>query len=320
MIAARRGGDAINGSPHSCCRAQVFFCQPAQYTGMSDSSILIGTVTVGNIIAFMLVALAVIFAAYLMYKTVKAILARYTTRSVARWTARFAGYLVLLAGFYWIDLIFLGFDIEATIASLGIISIALAFASQQIISSLLAGFLIAMNRTIALDDWVEVGGDPATGLSQVKDMTFTRTILKDRDGRVFLMPNSTLLSSKIVNYSKSGFIEIPLNLILPVTIPFTRVQDTCLSILSENPDILPNKQSGGSAAKRGIRSSFFFQGYSRLGKRTDLLTPRVLFTGITNQGNAVSIRFWIQDVVRREDIISDVLAEVSKRLNPGTTQ
>jgi len=287
---------------------------------MSDPSILIGTVTVGNIIAFMLVALAVIFAAYLVYKAVKAILGRYTTRSVARWTARFAGYLVLLAGFYWIDLVFLGFDIEATIASLGIISIALAFASQQIISSLLAGFLIAINRTIALDDWVEVGGDPATGISQVKDMTFTRAILKDRDGRVFLMPNSILLSSKIINYSKSGFIEIPLNLILPVTIPFTRVRDTCLSILSENPDILPNKQPGGPAVKRSIRSSFFFQGYSRLGKRSDLLTPRVLFTGITNQGNAVSIRVWIRDIVRREEIASAVLAEISKRLNPDTIQ
>jgi small-conductance mechanosensitive channel len=287
---------------------------------MSDSSILIGTVSVENIIAFMLVALAVIFAAYLVYKAVKAVLTRYTTRSVARWTARFAGYLVLLVGFYWIDLVFLGFDIEATIASLGIISIALAFASQQIISSLLAGFLIAINRTIALDDWVDVGGDPATGISQVKDMAFTRTILKDRDGRVFLMPNSTLLSSKIVNYSKSGFIEIPLNLILPVTIPFTRVRDTCLSILSENPDILPNRQSGSPAAKPSIRSSFFFQGYSRIGKRTDLLTPRVLFTGITNQGNAVSIRFWIQDIVRREEIASAVLAEISKRLMPDTIQ
>ncbi|MCJ7794242.1 MAG: mechanosensitive ion channel family protein [Methanoregulaceae archaeon] len=285
---------------------------------MSDAATLIGTVNVGNLIVFMLAALIVIFTAYLMYKGVKAVLFRFTTRSVARWTARFAGYLILLLGLYWIVQVFLGFDIEATIASLGIISIALAFASQQIISSLLAGFLIAINRTIALDDWVEIGGDPTTGISQVKDMTFTRTILKDRDGRVFIMPNSTLLSSKIVNYSKSGFIEIPLNLILPATIPFSRVQDTCLSILSENPDILPNKQSGDPAVKRGIRSSFFFQGYSRPGKRTDMLTPRVLFTGITNQGNAISIRFWIQDVVRREEITSAVLAEISKRLMPDT--
>ena len=287
---------------------------------MSDAPALIGKVTAGNIIAFMLVALAVIFAAYLMYKAVKAILARYTTRSVARWTARFAGYLVLLAGLYWIDLVFLGFDIEATIASLGIISIALAFASQQIISSLLAGFLIAINRTIALDDWVEVGGDPATGISQVKDLTFTRTILRDRDGRVYLMPNSTLVSSKIINYSKSGFIEIPLNLILPVTIPFEQARDVILPVLAENPEILPNGKNEGFAAKGGIRTSFFFQGYTRLRANTGLLTPRVLFTGITNQGNAISIRFWIRDVVRREDIVSEVLAEVSKRLNPDKDQ
>lgn len=287
---------------------------------MSDAPALIGKVTAGNIIAFMLVALAVIFAAYLMYKAVKAILARYTTRSVARWTARFAGYLVLLAGLYWIDLVFLGFDIEATIASLGIISIALAFASQQIISSLLAGFLIAMNRTIALDDWIEVGGDPATGISQVKDLTFTRTILRDRDGRVYLMPNSTLVSSKIVNYSKSGFIEIPLNLILPITVPFERARDVILPVLAENPEILPNGKNEGYTAKGGIRTSFFFQGYTRLRANTGLLTPRVLFTGITNQGNAISIRFWIRDVVRREDIVSEVLAEVSKRLNPDKDQ
>ncbi len=287
---------------------------------MSDAATLIGTVNVGNLIVFLFAALFIIFIAYLMYKGVKAVLTRFTTRSVARWTARFAGYLILLFGFYWILQIFLGFDIEATIASLGIISIALAFASQQIISSLLAGFLITINRTIALDDWVEIGGEPATGIAQVKDLTFTRTILKDRDGRVFIMPNSTLLSSKIVNYSKSGFIEVPLNLILPVTIPFGKVRDVALSVLGENAGVLPNGLNGDLLAKRSIRSSFFFQGYSGPEKRTDLFAPRVLFTGITNQGNAFSIRFWIQDVVRREEITSAVLAEISKRLMPDTMQ
>jgi hypothetical protein len=65
---------------------------------MSDAPILIGTVSIGNLIAFLLVALAVVFTAYLVYKAVNAVLTWYTTRSVARWTARFAGYIVLLAG------------------------------------------------------------------------------------------------------------------------------------------------------------------------------------------------------------------------------
>ena len=284
---------------------------------MSDAGFLFSNIAVANIIWFLLTFVAVFFAAYISYKLVKAGLVRWTTRSIARWTARFAGYLVFLVGLYAIDRWFLGVDIGATIASVGIISIALAFASQQIISSLLAGFLITINRTISLDDWVELGGLPNTGCSQVKDITFTRTILRDRDGRVYIVPNATLLESKIVNYSKSGFIEIPLTLILPFEIPFERARDVILSALSSHPDVLPDKRSIGQTVPSGMRSSFFFQGYTWLKTNPEALVPRVLFVTITNQGNTVSIRFWIRDVVRREEITSEVLAEISRQLKIG---
>jgi small-conductance mechanosensitive channel len=284
---------------------------------MSDASFLFSNIAVANIIWFLLTFVAVFFAAYISYKLVKAGLVRWTTRSIARWTARFAGYIVFLVGLYVIDRWFLGVDIGATIASVGIISIALAFASQQIISSLLAGFLITINRTISLDDWVELGGLPNTGCSQVKDITFTRTILRDRDGRVYIVPNATLLESKIVNYSKSGFIEIPLTLILPFEIPFERARDIIMGVLSSHPDILPDKRSIGQTVPFGMRSSFFFQGYTWLKTNPEGLIPRVLFTSITNQGNTISVRFWIRDVVRREDITSEVLAEISRQLKIG---
>jgi len=285
---------------------------------MADLTFFIGNVLVENIIAFMLWSIAVLFAAYLCYKAVKQILFRYTSRSFARWTARFAGYIILVVGIYYADLIFLGFDVKATLASLGIISIALAFASQQIVSSLLAGILITVNRTIALDDWIEVGGDPATGISQVKDITFTRTILRDRDGRVYILPNATLLGSKIVNYSKSGFVEIPLSITLPASVPFDRAAEEILAVIRAHPDILP----GGSAAipqkNNGFADSFFIQGYTRTRKDPSSLSPRVLFTGITHQGNVISIRFWVQDISKGEDISSSVLAEISRRI-PAVT-
>jgi small-conductance mechanosensitive channel len=281
---------------------------------MSDAGLLFSNIAAENIIGFMLTFVAVFFAAYISYKLVKAGLMRWTTRSIARWTARFAGYIVFFIGFYVIERWFLGFDIGATLASVGIISIALAFASQQIISSLLAGFLITINRTITLDDWVELGGLPDTGCSQVKDITFTRTILRDRDGRIYIVPNSTLLSSKIVNYSKSGFIEIPLTLILPFENPFERAHDVIMSVLSSHPDVLPDRRSTDPLVPSGMRSSFFFQGYTWLKADPDGLVPRVLFVTITNQGNTISIRFWIRDVVRREEITSEVLIEISRQL------
>lgn len=282
---------------------------------MSDAHILIGSVTLENFIIFILACLVVIFSAYISYKIVKIILLRYTSDSVARWAARFAGYLVVGLGLYGIDLAFLGLDINATIASLGIISIALAFASQQIVSNLLAGFLITINRTIRLDDWVELGGDPTTGISRVKDLTFTRSVLKDRDGRVYLVPNATLLSSKIVNYSKSGFIEIPVMITLPLKIPFDEARTVILSVLNSHPDILPNGKPADHSVRSGIASSFFFQGYTGRKAKPDQLVSRVLFTGITAQGNTISIRFWIFNITRREEITSEILSEISKRLN-----
>ena len=283
---------------------------------MADSQFLIGTVTIGNIIVFLLALSAVIFISYLSYKGTKAVLVRYTTRSVARWAARFAGYFIFLLGLYIIDLTILGFDINATIASLGVISIALAFASQQIISNLLAGILIAINRTIRLDDWVELGGDPTTGIAQVKDLTFTKTALKDRDGRVFVVPNASLLSSKIVNYSKSGFIEVPVPLTIPFEIPFDDAQETILAVLKDHGDLLLHGTPTEDSDSPGMGSSFFFQGYSGR-KRADpeRFTPRVLFTGIVPQGNLISLRFWVKDIVRREEITSAILSEISRQLN-----
>ena len=44
-------------------------------------------------------------------------------------------------------------------------------------------------------------------------------------------------------------------------------------------------------------------------------SPRVLLTGLAPLGNTVTIRFWIHDITRREEIVSDVLYESGQRLD-----
>jgi small-conductance mechanosensitive channel len=281
---------------------------------MSDTHLIIGNVTIESFIIFTVATIAVIFLAYLCYKAVYTVLERFSSRSVARWTARFTGYIIFGIGLYYIDLTILGFDISATFASLGILSIALAFASQQIISNLLAGLLIAINRTIALDDWIELGNEPETGIAQVLDMTFTRTILKDRDGRVFLLPNATLLSSKIVNYSRSGYIEIPVTITLPPGLPFAQARDTILSVLTAHPKILPNIKPENKAQIPGLSMIPRQHELSLREIFPEHFSSRVLLSGLAPLGNTVSIRFWIGDITHREEIVSDVLHEIGQRL------
>jgi len=147
-------------------------------------------------------------------------------------------------------------------------------------------------------------------------MTFTRTILKDRDGRVFFLPNATLLSSKIVNYSRSGYIEIPVTITLPQGLPFALARDTILSVLTVHPKILPDIKSENKAQIPGL---------SMIPRRNELslleifpknFAPRVLLSGLAPLGNTVSIRFWIDDITHREEIVSDVLNEIGQRIGP----
>ena len=282
---------------------------------MVDTQLTIGNVTIESFIIFTVATLAVIVLSWLCYKGVQTVLERFSSRAVARWTARFASYIIFGIGLYYIDLVFLGFDISATFASLGILSIALAFASQQIISNLLAGILIAINRTIALDDWIELGNEPETGIAQVMDMTFTRTILKDRDGRVFLLPNAALLSSKIVNYSRSGYIEIPVTITLPPGLSFDRARNTILSVLTAHPKILPNIKTENKPQIQGL--SIVSRQRERSLERIfpEHFSSRVLLSGLAPLGNTVSIRFWIDDVTHREEIVSEVLYEIGRRLD-----
>ena len=280
---------------------------------------VIGSIPLGSVLGFFLAIGVVTLLAYVGYKTAKAFLLRYITRSSARWVARFIGYGIFVVMLYLADLWILGLDLKATIASLGIISIALAFASQQIISNLLAGLLITVNRTIRLDDWVELGGEPDTGIVRVKDLTLTRTVMEDRDGRVISIPNATLLSSKIVNYSKSGYIEISADISLPLSIPFERAEEAIRTILTATPGILPNVPVHDKPQiTSGMRSSYFFQGYAGKRINPESLKPRILVTGISHMAISISIRFWIAEVIHKEEITSEVLVEVGKKMNlPG---
>jgi small-conductance mechanosensitive channel len=280
---------------------------------MADLPVIIPGITLGSILLFFLTLGVVTLISYFCYRAAKAFLLRYASRTNSRWAARLTGYFIFIALIYVADLRLLGLDLNATIASLGIISIAIAFASQQIISNLLAGILIAINRTVRLDDWVELGGDPQTGIAQVKDLTFTRTVLEGRDGRVFQVPNATLLSSKVINYSRSGCIEVPVDITLPFSVSPDHARDVILSALAQNPDVLPNGLQSGQH-RSGMGESYFFSGYR--GRKTDSasLQPRVIITGISHIATAVSIRFWIADATRREEIVHAVLTEVTRQL------
>ncbi|NQT71539.1 MAG: mechanosensitive ion channel family protein [Chloroflexi bacterium] len=82
----------------------------------------------------------------------------------------------------------LGVDVTPLIAALGIASLALGFAAQNIIRDYLYGFFIVM------EDWYRVGEVvTVSGLTgAVVDMNLRRTTLRDPSGTMHVVPNSNI--------------------------------------------------------------------------------------------------------------------------------
>ena len=174
--------------------------------------ILIGNVNIENFLIFIFIFFITAVAGNASYAMIRKLLDDRLSHRNSKIISKAIEYIIFIAGLSYGFYFILGLELKAFAASLGIIGIAVAFASQQIIQNLMAGLLIAVSRPVQLDDWIEMSG---TGISNVKDITLIRTVLRDSSGRLYYIPNSVLISSTIINYTRSGFVEIPVSLKVP---------------------------------------------------------------------------------------------------------
>lgn len=281
---------------------------------MADNGVMIGGVPLENVLIFIFLFFVFIFAGNLCYALVRRALDPVLPRGSARFSAALVQYAVIFAGIYFSALVILDFDLTAFSASLGILSIVVAFSSAQIIQNVLAGLLIAVNRPIRLEEWIAVGGAPETGIVRVKDIALTTTTLRGQNGMLVTMPNSTLLNTKIVNYTRSGFIRVRFALVVPRTIPVERVRGLVLAAADREPEILPNVWG---EEKSLLDSLLQLPSMRRLYAETvdiSLLSPKVLVSGAGPDTLTLSIGFWIQRIDHRDEIVSSFLLAILSAL------
>lgn len=88
-------------------------------------------------------------------------------------------------------------DLSKFVTAIGIGSVAIAFALQNTLASVVSGILLALDKPFKEGDWIEVDGQ--TG--RVIDLNW-RTTRIEVDGRdVVILPNTVLLDSSLKNYT-----------------------------------------------------------------------------------------------------------------------
>ncbi len=271
-------------------------------------------VTIEQILVVVLILLVAVFLA----KAASALIRRYLDDRISKnWSkglARIIQYVILGIGLY------IGFyeifrvSVSAMLASLGIVGLAIAFASQQVIQNAISGILISVTRPIRLEDWVEVGGTPDTGVGRVKDITLLTTVLRDGDGRISYIPNSMILTTKVINYTKSGFVALRVRLTVMSPIDFGRLKQIVIEVTDEDSLILPNvtEEERSAVAKiieiPNIRAMFEHK------HDMSALNPKVTISDISETKVGVVVKFWIREINLKDEITSGFLDKLGTRL------
>lgn len=92
-----------------------------------------------------------------------------------------------------------GFNPQAVATGLGLTSLALGFALKDIISNFISGMLILILRPFELGDQIVVGETEGN----VERIELRATQLRTYDGRVVLIPNAEVFTSRIINNTAS---------------------------------------------------------------------------------------------------------------------
>lgn len=126
----------------------------------------------------------------------------------------------------------LGMDVSALVASVGVAGLALGLGTQTLIKDVINGTFILLEDQYGVGDIVTVAG--VSG--QVIEINPRRTVLRDLDGKVHSIPNSSIT---VATNMTQGFSRINLDITVPLRMTPERaiaaVNEVCAALAAERP-------------------------------------------------------------------------------------
>jgi len=260
-------------------------------------------VTLESWILFVLTIVASAILARTVYLLIRRAADDWAGRRQSKLFARVVEYVILGFGVYIALINVIGLNLTAIAASIGVVGIALAFASQQLISNFVAGVLLALDRRVQLEDWVEVTGGTIRP-ARVRDMTLTKVVLLDQSGRYTTIPNSFLFGAPVVNYTKAGFVEVPVELKVASGPDLEKTIALILEVADKEDRVLPNVHHSEKERFEHLMGLKRFRLFLEDRPPVEVFKPRVYVQKIDGDAVILSARIWIMEIQRRDEIVS----------------
>ncbi|MDO5556462.1 MAG: mechanosensitive ion channel family protein [Clostridia bacterium] len=127
--------------------------------------------------------------------------------------------IFIISGFILISE--LGYNLGGLATGLGISSVVIALAAQDVAKSFLAGISIISDKPFEIGDYILVNSFEGT----VEDITFRTTRIRDTENQIIVLPNSILTSTNIINSTKREKRRFYLLLTLEIDTPLEKISD-----------------------------------------------------------------------------------------------
>ena len=128
----------------------------------------------------------------------------------------------------------LGIDVTGVIALASVLTLSVSLALQNALANVFGGFTLLSTVPFHSGDYVDIGTDSGTVVEI--DMTYTK--LQTPDNKMISIPNSTVVSSDIVNYSITGTRRVDMTVTAVYAEPSQKVLDALLQAATHEKVLL----------------------------------------------------------------------------------
>tara|TARA_B100000609_G_scaffold198109_1_gene196903 strand:+ start:2566 stop:5619 length:3054 start_codon:yes stop_codon:yes gene_type:complete len=143
-------------------------------------------------------------------------------------------YLIITVGIL-VGLQWMGVGIGVLAVFAGIVGIGIGFGLQNIMSNFISGLIITFGQPFKVGDLIEVGGI----MGEVLEISIRSTTVETYDYRIVLVPNSEILTTKLINWSMGKpYVCVPMEVGVAYGSDVALVKKLLLEIADAHPDVL----------------------------------------------------------------------------------
>jgi small-conductance mechanosensitive channel len=171
----------------------------------------------------------------------------------------------------------LGINISPFLATSAIFTAIIGLALQGVLSNALAGISLNLTKSLSRGDWVKIG--PHEGV--VIDTNWRETLVLDRATNVVVIPNNTVASEMIVNFSRP---DLKTALTIPLKVSYSAPASEVLDILREAAREVPEVLATPA--------------------------PQAYILSYDDYGISYLVKYWVTDFARKHTINGDVARHI----------